>query len=362
MNKPIVNGKVLKRAHCPSCFSLVSWDTSKAEKNGLIECPNCHGAIKCNTAEIIISNLIEEKDIAAVINGIAYTSENLIEGVKEVAAQGGEITFNSDLALKEDITFENVDAVINLEDCALDLGVQNFKFRNSTITINGTKDSVIKGQSDNSLFSIKNSKVTLNNGNYETNKWGFLPFESSKLILNEIKMEAKEACVTVYSNSSVTINNCELTSTDNYVVGTQGSKEEENTKKYITINNSVLNGKITTTGYLSCGIYSVSDAKVIINDSTINSNAGCGILMRAGEVQCNGTEINAKGTNEGKIGDGKALIACDGIAYDAKSNYPCKDTLKLVIDKNTQITAENGQRIGYYLGEEDTANIIDNGK
>lgn len=359
MNKPIVNGKISKRTYCPSCFSLVSWDTSKVEKSGLIECPNCHGAIKCNNAEIIISDLIEEKDIAAVVNGIAYTSENLIEGVKQVAAQGGEITFNSDLALEEMITFEDVNAVINLEDCTLDFGTQNFNFKNSIITINGTENSVIKGQSDK-LFRIDNSVVTLNKGNYEAKKWGLEPFNSSKLVLNNIKIDAQEACLVFYDNSNVIVNDSELTSKDNFVIGTQGI--DSNIKKRITVNNSILNGNITTAGYISCGIYAASNANFIINNSTINSNSGCGILMRAGKVTCNETKINVKGTIEGKVGDGKVLIGCDGIAYDAKSNYPGKENLKLTVDRNTLITAENGQRIGYYLGEDDTANIIDNGK
>lgn len=359
MKQVIVKGKITKRTYCPSCFSILSWDSSEVEKSGLVKCPVCQGAVKCNKAEIVLSELVEDKDITAIIDGVAYTSETLIEGIKQVAQKGGNITLNSDLKIEEPISFEGVEVTIDLNNHTLDLVNTGLTLKDSKVVINGGVNGKIVSQASDA-FILSNADLTLNEGSYELAKWGLDLKAKSKATFNNIKMQSKEGTITLFEKSAIVINNSELTALDNYVIGTHGT--EKDIVKYITINNSIINGEIISAGYISCGIYAASDAKIIINGGEINSKSGCGILMRSGKVECNNVIINAKGNIEGQVGDAKNKIKCDGIAYDTIANYPDKNTLNLVIDKNTKIITENGQRIGLYLAEGDEANIQDKGE
>lgn len=356
----IANGKINKRTFCPVCFSAITWDNPDAEKNGSVKCPKCKAAVKASSAEIIFVDEINKENISALVDGVAY--ENLEEAIAAFSKKGGEIVLTKDTTLTQKLVLENdVTGTITLENCKLDLGADYIRVAyGSNITINADENSSIT--STGVLLEAVDAKVTLNGGNYSSGSWGVRTAKTTVISLNGLKMEAKEACIMPYVDSTIIINNCELTSKDNFVVGTNGRESENGTKKSITIINSVLNGEITSNGYISCGVYLASEANVTIKNSTINSASGCGILLRAGQVKLLKTKIDVHGNITGKVGEGATLIGCDGIAYDTVTGYLGNENIQVTIGEGTKITCENEQRIGLYLNEGEEPNIVDKGE
>lgn len=357
MKQAIVKGKIEKRAYCPNCFSIVTWDSPEAEKNNVIKCPACQGSIKYQDAEVIFSNYLENEEVKIIINGIAYSQETLNEGLKKLAKEGGELVLTTDLVIEEPFALNGQDVTIELNGHNLDFKNHLFAVNHATLIVNGRGGKMLA--SSNNLIKSTDAHIILNEGTYEAKKWGIEAFKNCKIEINNVVMKCQEGCVVPYEGTTVVINDSTLTSLDNYVVGTNGRKTEKGIKKYITINNSILNGEIVTEGYISCGIFGASDAKIVVKGGEINSKSGCGVLVRAGSLELNNVKISAHGNIQGKVGDSTVKIGCDGAAYDTQSNYPDKDTAKLIINKGTSITCENEQRIGLYLNEGEEPNIVD---
>lgn len=360
-NNIIVKGKISKRTYCPKCFSIVTWNDSSIEKNGMTKCPSCGGAIDCSKAEVSFSEIIEDKEVAAIVNGVAYKADQLEEVLTSLGTEGGYCKFNANLTLTKTLCFKNAETEIDLDNYTLDCGNNAIDIKDgATLIINSNKEGKITASGDHVMRVENNATLIINSGTIESANWGMDIVNKSKAIVNGGTITTKEACIIPASYSSVTINDGELSSADNFVVGVSGRQDESGKTKFITINGGkIISKKPTSAGYISCGIYSPSATEIILNGGEIISEDGCGILMRAGKVECNGTIIKAKGNSEGWVGDKKQTIKCDGIAYDSKANYPDKETLKLIISKNAQITSENAQKIGIYLADGDVTNIID---
>ena len=270
----------------------------------------------------------------------------------------GEKIKIADITLTNTLVIEK-DATINLNNSTLNCGNSTLFINNGKVTINGEEEGKITSQATTAI-EINDGTLTINGGDIETTQWGIDVKGTGKVIFNNGTITSQEGCITPWNYSSVVINGGTLASKDNYVIGTNGRSTETGKTKYITINGGTLIGrKPVTAGYISCGIYSPNAGKVVLNGGKILSEAGCGILMRAGSVECNGTLIETKGNEEGWVGDSKQKVNCAGIVYDSLSNYPDKKTLKLKIGRNTEIKAENKKDIELYLAEGDQANIID---
>lgn len=358
MKQALSIGKITKKTYCSNCFSILSWNSPEIEKNGVLKCPTCGSLVNYSNATIDFSNQIEKENIAIVVNGIAYDENNLEEGLRDIGRHGGEISMNKDIALTNTLVIEK-DATINLNNSTLNCGNSTLFINNGKVTINGGEEGKITSQATTAI-EVNDGILTINGGDIETTQWGVDVKGAGKIIFNNGTITSQEGCITPWNYSSVIINGGTLASKDNYVIGTNGRSTETGKTKYITINGGTLIGrKPVTAGYISCGIYSSNTGKVVLNGGKILSEAGCGILMRAGSVECNGTLIETKGNEEGWIGDSKQKVNCAGIVYDSLSNYPDKKTLKLKIGRNTEIKAENKKDIELYLAEGDQANIID---
>lgn len=357
MKQALSIGKITKKTYCSNCFSILSWDSPEIEKNGVLECPTCGSLVNYSNATIDFSNQIEKENIAFIVNGVAYDENNLEEGLKDISKNGGEISINKDITLTTTLTIEK-DATINLNNSTLNCGNTTLAINDGKVTINGDEGKIISQAT--TAIDVNNGTLTINGGNIETTKWGIDVRGTGKIIYNNGTITSQEGCITPWNYSSVIINGGTLTSKDNYVIGTNGRSTETGKTKYITINGGTLIGKKpVTAGYISCGIYSANAGKIVLNGGKILSEAGCGILMRAGSVECNGALIETKGNEEGWVGDSKQKVNCAGIVYDSLSNYPDKKTLKLKIDKKTKIKAENKKDIELYLAEGDQENITD---
>ena len=92
----------------------------------------------------------------------------------------------------------------------------------------------------------------------------------------------------------------------------------------INVTGGTLIGRITSSGYVSCGIYHPNDGTVKVSGGTIVSTNGAGIVARAGTTNITGGTIIALGDSatEGKVGDSRVVVTTSGVVLDLDAGYP----------------------------------------
>lgn len=112
-----------------------------------------------------------------------------------------------------------------------------------------------------------------------------------------------------------------FSASDNAVIAGNGSKRE-GTGNTINISGGVFNGKITTPGYVACGIYAPWKDNINVTGGTFNITGGAGIVARAGNVTVTNAVFNTTGNATGKVGDSRVVVPCSAIVFDSQANYP----------------------------------------
>ena len=112
-----------------------------------------------------------------------------------------------------------------------------------------------------------------------------------------------------------------FSASDNAVIAGNGS-DREGTGNTINISGGVFNGKITTTGYVACGIYAPWKDNINVTGGTFNITGGAGIVARAGNVTVTNAVFNTTGNATGKVGDSRVVVPCSAIVFDSQANYP----------------------------------------
>ena len=143
-----------------------------------------------------------------------------------------------------------------------------------------------------------------------------------EIIINNGKFFANDVCFALYKGSSLTIQNGEFTTKDNFIIGTNGNKGNGNNK--ITINGGTFNASIESENYIACGIYLANDDILTVNGGTFIINNGVGILVRSGKASI-GKDVLIDLRNsetQGKIGDADIILEPSGIVLDLKASYP----------------------------------------
>ncbi len=214
------------------------------------------------------------------------------------------------------------------------------------ITINGNGTVEAK---ESAVQTINEGKATINSGKYigtfaiAAGKWDGKTASNGSVIINGGEFEAQEFAVPVWGKSSATINGGTFTSKDNAVIGTNGSKPLSSTPYDITINGGVFNGKISSPGYIACGIYMANTGNVVLNGGTFNIEGGVGVLVRSGELTANKVEItltHKEGLKSGKVGDSEVVITEGSqIVVDDKAGYPGEGPK--VIENKTSYSLKN---------------------
>ena len=179
-----------------------------------------------------------------------------------------------------------------------------------------------------------NATITIESGTYNAGDCAICAGAGSaagNVIINGGTFNAQEVCALGFNEgSTITINDGVFTSTDNFVVGGNGSAGQGGT--IITINGGEFNGNITSNGYIACGIYHPNEGTLIVNGGKFNVTNGVGILVRGGDVTINDVEITTTGEAQGKVGDSRILTSCSAIYVDGVSSYPgwtnCHTTIK----------------------------------
>lgn len=190
---------------------------------------------------------------------------------------------------------------------------------------------------------VDGGEVILNSGHVESTAnsaivVGQKTAPGGKVTVNGGSVKAQEVAVlAVYPGAVVEINGGNLTTTDNFVVGGNGTEGQGETD--ITINGGVLNGNITSAGYVACGIYHPQKGKLAIHGGTINANGGAGIVMRGGELDIDGGTINATGADTlvGKVGDSAVPVTTSALVVDKKANYYDAGNMLISVSNNAEL-------------------------
>ena len=141
-------------------------------------------------------------------------------------------------------------------------------------------------------------------------------------------VEAQESALVVLGNDAkANINGGILLSKDNATVASNGLPQYAGTT--INMTGGTLVSKITTTGYIPCGIYHPQKGTLNVTGGKIIAHGGVGILMRGGELKLGepstraGIVIDTSGDKKpGKVGDaGLVVPGGQAIVMDSKSSY-----------------------------------------
>ncbi len=211
---------------------------------------------------------------------------------------------NAYVVLASDITLAtSAEHIIATKDVIIDLG---------GYTITGVDDVIwVDGQDAN---------VVLKNGSVVSTNWAIRVDNGATLVVDEVEVTAEEACLFVNRASNLTVNGGTYTSNNNLVIMTHGSSGRGK-------NNIVVNGNITTSGYIAGGIYVANDDTVVVNGGTFNIVNGVGIVARSGNTTVNeGVVFNITcdgSITVGKVGDAKIDISVSHeLVLDKVANYP----------------------------------------
>ena len=150
--------------------------------------------------------------------------------------------------------------------------------------------------------------------------------KASTAVIKGGYVEAQESAVVVWGQGArAEIEGGVLLSRDNAVVSGNGLSQYAGTT--IEMSGGTLIGKITTAGYIACGIYHPQKGTLNITGGEIRASGGVGILMRGGSLvldkdPAKELKITADGSGTGKVGDASLGVeAGSAVVLDQKSGY-----------------------------------------
>lgn len=152
-------------------------------------------------------------------------------------------------------------------------------------------------------------------------------------------VEAQESALVVLGNDAkANINGGILLSKDNATVASNGLPQYAGTT--INMTGGTLVSKITTTGYIPCGIYHPQKGTLNITGGEIRAPGGVGILMRGDSLNVGDNmtadkfDVNSTEGIKGKVGDASREIeAGDIIAMDRQDGYYDGANVKVTLTK-----------------------------
>lgn len=161
--------------------------------------------------------------------------------------------------------------------------------------------------------------LTINQGTFTSPDNCNISIRGGKAVINEGTFSSVEGCIHIFGDGSETIkseveiNGGTFTASDNAVILGNGTSGYYDTK--ITVNGGTFNGRITTSGYMACGIYHPQRGQLNIKGGTFNIEGGSGIVMRGGTLDLSeGVVFNfikKDGLTEGWVGDKKTKLPVD---------------------------------------------------
>ena len=223
-------------------------------------------------------------------------------------SNGGEIKLGANITLTSMLTIP-ADKTVTLDLNGLSITSAGKVIKNNGIlTITDTKGG-------GKIISTGNTAVGVG--------------DNSKTTIKTAIIESVEgAVITGYATgATINIEDGTFSASDNAVVAGNGNRTNEagverTVGNTINISGGVFNGKITTSGYVACGIYAPWKDNINVTGGTFNITGGAGIVARAGNVTVTNAVFNTTGNATGKVGDSRVVVPCSAIVFDSQANYP----------------------------------------
>ena len=307
--------------------------------------------------------------VGAAASAAGQTPISKLDDLTAAATNGGSYMLTSDVTASGDIT---ISANIELDLNGYTLNMNGHKlYVSGDMTVSDSTASVAPAidpandydvtYSSGSIKSTKRVAIvsgtfTLVSGKIEVVGTGTdVALQSSGIInIRGGYVEAQEFCVLVAKNSTVNVYGGVLEAHDNAVLGGNGTDGEGGYT--INVSGGTLIGRITTSGYASCGIYHPNSGAVNFSGGTIISTKGAGIVSRAGQTTVTGGEIIALGDPSfvGKVGDSNVTVSTSGIVLDLAAKYPGAE-FDGTIATNADVNISGSVEIS---GTKDSVNVV----
>lgn len=200
-------------------------------------------------------------------------------------------------------------------------------------TIEGTQDAI--HVQEGGSFTLESGKIH-SRGNIAVSALGSETGSgaavNSTVTITGGFVEAQECAVFVRGNGAkLNVAGGVLLGQDNAAVSGNGMPNCGGTE--ISITGGILIGKISTNGYIACGIYHPQQGMLTISGGEIRAVGGVGVLMRGGELNMsNGTILATDNVHNlsGKVGDSAQPIDSGKyIAMDRQAEYPDNASIKI---------------------------------
>lgn len=231
-------------------------------------------------------------------------------------------------------------ATINLANDVTGNFIINYtKGKALTLKLNGHKLTAETGDA----VILKEGELDISNGTIESKDGVGVKFDPQAngaiIRLYGCNVLSKEGavCTSTADNSTIWINGGTFSASDNAVIAGNGSTNHKDSNVAREGGNTIIicsdntygipvfNGKITTDGYIACGIYAPWKDTFIIDAAKFNIENGVGILCRGGKITVNDAEINTSEPSAGHtgwVGDTKRQVPCKTFYKDSNCGYP----------------------------------------
>ncbi len=251
------------------------------------------------------------------------------------------------LALGSDMTSGTT---ITSDGITLDLNGYSVTTNDTGILVNGGNATILDSRNGegisakDAIWVIGNGNVRILNGKYtgETGSSILLgnfsgsaaSIQSGSAVIEDGVFYGYDACIAIWGDSNLTIDDGDYSSDFNLVIMTNGSAPLSSYNFNITMNGGTLNAEMIQParddGYIAGGFYIANTGTLNLNGGILNIDGGVGVAVRAGTVNvAEGVVINHTNTTSddgGKVGDAEvSLDIPNDIVVDELSDYPGTD-------------------------------------
>ena len=276
------------------------------DKNTAIEASKS-GTIKITLeavkTDVAVTDLSEYKNASTkndFVNAITALNNGNVNS-DSVIEVSNNIDLDDTIEIKKDITLildgditalSNSSAIKVTSGATLTIGEQLVNTSKSTLVkssrvfkkVASNTGTIKVSSTENAAVEVDGSSSTVifNEGKIDSKGYGFKAINGGEIIVNDCDVSSTKSAVFASSNSKITINGGSLTTIDAAIFET-----DENTGcggNTLIINDGTFNGSITTSGFVSCGVYVANDDTFLVNGGTFNIDNGCGVLARSGDV------------------------------------------------------------------------------
>ena len=321
-----------------------------------------------------LTGFVKEEEVVAItkaeLNAILFSGKSAIisnvDSLLAVLANDQpevEITLNDDLQLDAPVIIPaGKEVVLNLAGNEISSG-------NAQAIVAAGAGSKVILSGEGEITSNTNCTVAANSGgevvidgatiiSTNSNCAGSVG-AGSKLTLNSGKLQGQEYGLLVIDGGDAEINGGTLAGVDNFALGGNGSAGRGGST--VTINGGVLEGHITSSGYMATAIYWPNEGTLNINGGVVVTD-GAGLVQRGGTVNIGADAVfmasnNPVNIETGKAGDSRNVVGRYAVVYDYNSKYPAYESMQLNIAEGAQIAGIDGD---LQILPENAPGIVDN--